>query len=423
MAAGALDSTFGGGEQTVAFNRGGSNSDQGQAVVVQSNGKILVAGTVQRTSSGDQDFGVTRLNTNGTRDTTFGSNGNVVISFDLGGNLADRVAGIALQSDGKIVVVGSAQASSSTSRFAIARLNSNGTLDTTFSSDGKQTVSFGSNVIASGVAIQSNGKIVVAGTTTIGSGGDTDMAVARLNTNGSLDTTFSGDGLTTVSFDLGGDNTDRGNAVALQSDGKIVLVGSAQRNSSGDHDMAIARLTTSGILDSTFDNDGKRTIAFDLGGSNFDRANAVAIASGKIVVAGTATLNSSGDTDFAVARLTSNGSLDTTFSSDGKQTVAFDRGGNNRDVANAVKVQSDGKIILAGSARTGTTNDDYAVARLSSSGSPDNTFDGDGRRTSGLSGDDAATALAIQSNGRIVIAGFSNTSGDYDFGIIRLLNS
>ena len=417
LAAGAFDTSFAGiGQKTVAFDRGGSLSDVGEAIAIQSDGKILVAGAVQ-VSSSDTDFGVTRLKSDGSIDTTFGTNGKVTIAFDFVTNGFDKATAIAVQADGKIVVVGQASFGDSARRtFALARLTSAGRLDTTFSDDGKALIHFGSDSSATGVAIQSNGKIVVSGTEYKDFSGK-DMAVARFNSNGTLDTTFNGVGFRTVAFDIGGSKEEYCNAISLQADGKIVLAGTAHTGGSNVFEFAVARLTTSGSLDTTFDGDGKKTIAFDHG-----VASAVAVSSsGKIVVAGRA--NVASDQDFAVARLNSNGSLDSTFDGDGKKTIAFDLGGSNNDQANAVKIQSDGKIVVAGSARVSFGVSDFAVARLNSNGSLDTSFDGDGKRRSSLSGDDEARGMALQSNGRIVLAGYSNAVGDNDFGIIRLLNS
>lgn len=422
LAAGALDTTFGtGGEGVINFDAGGGSRDEGKAVAIQSDGKILVAGKVARSgvyNTTNYDFGVARFNANGTVDTSFGTRGKT-IAFDIGGDVKDEATGIAVQSDGKIVIVGSARISNTETNFAIARLNSNGSLDTTFSGDGKQTVSFGSGIFADAtcVAIQSNGKIVVAG-----SAGSTqsDFAVARLNSNGSLDTTFSGDGLQKVPFNLGGTLADVCRTVALQTDGKIVLAGGSFVGTT-NVDFSVARLTATGALDTTFDGDGKKTIGFDLGGDKVDQCYAMTISSGKILLAGSAQY-SGGDHDFAVARLNTNGSLDTSFNANGKRTFGFDIAGTKTDVANGIRVQSDGKIVVAGWAQT-SSGGDYAVARLTTSGSLDGVFGSGGKKTSGRTGDDKAFGLAIQSNGRIVIAGYSNINGTYDFAVARLLNS
>lgn len=458
LAAGVLDTTFGtGGEATFNFNNDGRgysstssprrfSKDQGAAVAIQSDGKILIAGRLERSSTSDVVFGVTRFNSNGRVDTTFGSSGTVTITFPDGGgalrNDQNKATGIAVQSNGKIVVVGNVDVPTTTSNnkasiplaMGVARLNSNGTYDSTFDGDGRRIISFGSGTSqATGVAIASDGKIIVAGTKSPNSStsSDSDFAVARLTTTGALDTTFSGDGKQTVAFDIGGGLGDYCKAVAIQTDGKIVLAGSATikvvntspNSSETTGDFAVARLTTSGVLDQTFDGDGKRTIAFDRGGTGDDQCNAVTISSGKIVLAGSARFNNTGDHDFALARLNSNGSLDSSFDGDGKRTFGFDIGGDKYDAAYAVKVQSDGKIVVAGSAKAVGLNSDYAVARLTSSGAYDTTFNGTGKRASARSGDDSAQALAIQSNGRLVLAGYSNINGTYDFAVARILNS
>ena len=187
---------------------------------------------------------------------------------------------MALQSDGKIVVAGFDD-----SDFVLARYNSNGSPDTTFSGDGEQTTDFGGADGANGVGLQASGKIVAVGFT------GNDFALARYNPNGSLDTTFSGDGRQTTDF--GG--SDRANGVALKSTGRIIVAGGG--GASGD--FAIARYNPTGSLDTSFSGDGKQTTDFGAGG---ERANAVALqGDGNIVAAGNA-LGADGTRDFALAR-------------------------------------------------------------------------------------------------------------------------
>src|SRR5262249_40491545 len=153
---------------------------------------------------------------------------------------------------------------------------------------------------------------------------------------------------------------------------------------------------------------GKVRVAFDLGGDKSDVANAIAIqADGKIVLAGSAVV-AADNRDFAVARLNPNGTLDTTFSGDGRATVGFNLGARKEDGANAIAIQADGKIVLAGSAarEDGNNQYDFAVARLNASGTLDTTFSGDGRATADFgAGSDVAYALAIQADGKIVPVG------------------
>lgn len=435
LSTGGLDPSFDGdGQRTVTFDLGAGNNDRARGVVVQPDGKIVIAGNAQTSGTDSYDFAVVRLNPNGSLDTTFDGDGKLTIPFNLGGDNDDAAWTVALQSDGKIVVAGHAERSSSGGGFdmAVARLHSNGSLDTTFSGDGKQTVAFnlgGNNEDrAYGVAVQGDGKIVLAGQARRSSSDESDFAVARLTASGTLDTTFSGDGLQTIAFSAGA-MREVAQSLVLQSDGRIVLAGSVQRDTNGDHDFGIARLTVTGGLDATFSGDGLQTVAFNLGGNNNDRAIDVALqADGAFVLVGRAQRVTTGDGDMAVARLTPSGALDPTFSGDGLQTIAFNLGGDRDDAADAVAVQLDGKIVVSGQAQFNAGGDyDFAVARLNPDGSPDATFDGDGQRTIffdlGADNDDNANDLVIGPDGSIILVGRVQRTGtrDYDFGIVRLI--
>ncbi len=219
---------------------------------------------------------------------------------------------------------------------------------------------------------------------------------ASAQSDGTLDPTFGFGGLTTVFFDLGGTNRDIATDVAIQPDGKIVVVGYADFSALGDTDFAIARLLPSGELDPSFDGDGKRTVYFDLGGDKADQAFAVALQTdGKIIVAGR--VRSADHTfDPALVRLLSNGSLDTTFGSGGR--LVFDFSTNFQDSANAVRVQPNGRILVAG------RQDDLGfVMRLLSNGTSDATFT---TVLLGVSpgGYAAVTDLALASSGSILVA-------------------
>jgi uncharacterized delta-60 repeat protein len=407
-----LDPTFGlGGRASVPFDlaRGEANG-----VALQPDGKVVAVGSFSFGTTGD--FGVARYNADGSLDPTFSRDGIATIAIDLADSLFDQARAVAIQPDGKIVVAGIAVAGTGDNTdFAVARLNSNGTLDDSFSGDGIETIAFnlgGTNADgAFAVAIQPDGKIVVAGSCDLG-GGDTDFALVRLNPDGAPDPTFDIDGKRTVHFDLGpaGGRQDDARSVAIQADGRIVVAGSAGLGG-GNFDFAVARLDAFGSPDPTFDGDGKQTVAFNLGGNNEDVAFGLALqADGKVVLAGTVDQAIAGDRDFGVARLNPDGSLDHSFSGDGKQWIAFDLGGGNTDQASAVAIQSDGKIVVVGTATAdGPSNSNFAVARLNASGSLDSTFDGDGTRTIafdlGTSNIDFAHSVALQPDGRIVVAG------------------
>jgi len=219
--------------------------------------------------------------------------------------------------------------------FVLARYNPNGSLDATFSGDGKQQTDFGGYDGANGVALQGNGKIVAAG---FALGGD--FGLARYNSSGTLDTSFSGDGKQTTDF---GGGSDGASAVALQGDGKIVAAGCACPDDVDARNFALARYNANGALDTTFSGDGKQTTDFLFGAD--DSAKDVAIQpSGRIVAVGTAFGGPTGY-DFALARYNANGALDASFSTDGRKRTNF----GNPDIASGVALQGDGKIVAVGS--------------------------------------------------------------------------
>lgn len=427
LPAGVPDTSFGSGGDgtvTVPFDIG-AYGDRAYAMLCQPDGKILVAGAANTTTN-NYDFAIARLLSDGSLDTDFGSGGKTVVAFDLGGNFDDQAQALALQSDGKILVAGFARATSTGGDydFAVVRLLSNGQLDTDFDGDSKVTIAFNlggttgsrNNDQVNAIALQSDGKIIVAGFAKTPVGANSyDFAVARLLSDGQLDANLDGDGKATVNFDLSGTNDDdQANAVALQSDGKIVLAGFAKASGISNYDFAVARLSSDGTLDTDFDFDGKASIAFNLGSLGYqdDKAYNVALQSdGKIVVAGYARATTTGnDFDFAVARLSGSGQLDTDFDGDGKATVAFNLvDGNLDDQAKAVALQPDGKIVVAGHANKASTNYDFAIVRLEAGGAFDTTFGSasDGKATIAFDRtpayhDDKATAITLQTSGQIV---------------------
>lgn len=451
MSAGAIDTGFGfGGKAIAAFDAGGQNADTAAAMAIQADGKIVVVGSADG-PNGNRDFAIARFLPNGTPDPGFGNNGKVRVAVDGGGTNNDEAHAVAIQPDGKIVVAGQTDTAVPDVDMAVIRLNINGSLDDgsandstagdNFNADGKIAIFFdlgGSKFdIAKAVMIKGD-KIVVAGYAQTAAL-NFDMAVAQLDFAGNLDNTFSpggsdgGNGRTTVTFDLGGLNIDEAHAVAVQGD-KILIAGTAHTAANGV-DMAIARLDSLGALDATFspggtEGSGKAIIGFNAGGNNFDGADAMAVQpDGKIVLAGAVSVSAT-DFDFAVARLLPDGALDTADFGfgDGKSTAFFDLGGSNVDKAHAVAVQPDGKIVVAGTVQiNGTGDTDFGVARFTAAGGLDSTFDGDGKATMafnlGQVNADKSAAMALDVDGRVVIAGTvqRSTAGDTDFGAARLL--
>ena len=318
-AAGALDPTFGiGGKMTTQlFATGGYERPDPRAIAVQRDGKIVVAGKYLGVV---EDFMVLRYNADGTLDTDFGSNG--VALTDFFGQV-DEAGGVVIQGDGKIVaggfaVVGLNPMGETNSAFALARYNSDGSLDPTFGVGGKVTTDFLDNLDqGTGVLLQADGKIILSGWVTQGPNDGTtyDFAVARYNSNGTLDMTFGDQGKTFTDFNGDG---DRAEWAVLQTDGKIILAGHAFSPVTHS-DFALARYLPNGSLDPTFNGTGKVTTNF---AGDFDElAWSVALApDGKIVAGGWADNGPifTAEADFAVARYNPDGTLDTTFDNDGK---------------------------------------------------------------------------------------------------------
>jgi uncharacterized delta-60 repeat protein len=426
----ALDPAFGtGGIATTAIGPSAGDEDAGYGLAIQpSDGKLVVVGT----SKGD--FAVARYNTDGSLDTGFGTGGIVLTPMsanEAGSQPTDEAHAVAIQADGKIVVAGFANAlpgsGGNGGDFAVARYNTNGSLDTGFDGDGKvitQPTAFSGP--AFGVALQGT-KIVVAGRATVAS--TYDFALVRYDSNGGLDAGFDGDGKLTT--DVGeSSNNDEANAVAIDGNGKIVAAGYSNTGASGvADDFSVARYNTDGSLDSGFSGDGEVVTPISTQPTfNQDRINAIAIQStDKIVAAGSSMVTPTDE--FALARYNGDGSLDTGFDTDGKVTTSVSPIGNT-SVAFAVALQGDGKIVAAGRANNSdgfNFHQDFGLARYNTNGSLDTGFDLDGMHTMSVAPDaqvDLPQAVAVQGDGKIVAAGLADmgpTFIDYDFALARYL--
>src|SRR5205814_6580715 len=316
---GGLDPTHGeGGMVTTDIHH---STDIANAVVIQADGKLVVVGQIYKNNDySNEDFVVTRYNTDGTLDNTFGRGGKARTDFP---GLAAVPSAVVIQADGKIVVAGGAfPLFTFAGNFEVVRYNPNGSLDRSFGNGGIVTTTFPEGSYAFDVALQPDGKIIAAGTVFVdfnpGDLSDTDFALYRFNSDGSLDTTFGNGGMVTTDF-FG--NEDDAFSILIQPDGKIVAVGSAN-DPATFYDFAAARYLSNGTIDTPFGVAGK--VSTDFGDQNFDRARSAALqADGKIVAAGFAISQNGGVQNFAVARYTSNGVLDTTFSRDGKTQIDF----------------------------------------------------------------------------------------------------
>jgi uncharacterized delta-60 repeat protein len=410
---GSLDTSFGvEGIVTTAvgaINSMDLSSGNAKSVAIQNDGKILVAG--QSYNGLNYDFAVVRYNYNGSLDTTFGNNGKVITDF---GN--DLPKSIAIQSDGKIVVAG-VNFNGSSINFALVRYTTNGSLDTTFDIDGKVTTNYnGSDCHAYSLALQSDGKMVLVGHARNGSGFQ-GFAAMRYNTDGSLDTTFGTNGKVFTLFGTPGATSDSANSVAIQNDGKIVVAGTSFLYSESRSRFAALRYNANGSLDTTFDNDGILTTNF---GAFSDEGTSLAIQNdGKLVIGGNSSLAQHGTEIFAIVRFNIDGSLDTTFDVDGKVTTLI---GTFMNSLFSTIIQGDGKILVAGYSISSNNlnNNAFTIVRYNIDGSLDTSFDSDGIVNSILDSTTYAGAysLALQNDGKIVAAGKLNNS----FAVVRYNN-
>ena len=418
-ASGDLDTTFSGDGRVTSYAvpSNPNRYDIAIDIAFQSNGKIVAAGYSFVPSTNDQDFALIRYNTGGSLDTTFHQDGR--LTTNLGG--VDYAYDVAVQSNGKIIASGRSCATGVTAcDVAIVRYNSGGGLDTTFSGDGKVLTDFGGDTNGStgGLVIQSDGKIVVSGY--MWNGTDYDFAVYRYNANGSLDTTFSGDGMVNIGFGAG--RQDQATDLAVQnSDGKIVVGGFTGDASGNNNDFALMRLNSNGSLDTTFSGDGRQTTHF--GGDEYAYGLS-GHPNGRIVLVGRK-IGASGNY-FAISRYNTNGSLDTTFNGTGMGRKVFSIGpgaGTWQSWAGDVTVQPDNKIVVLGLTSDFASINDIALVRLNPGGGFDTTFSGDGKVFIDFGGDDYGYSVVRQpSDGKYVLVGNTNNGiGGIDFALARLL--
>jgi uncharacterized delta-60 repeat protein len=287
---------------------------------------------------------------------------------------------------------------------AAAGPHASGDLDATFGAGGQVLTEMGSKFDeAHAVVVLGDGKILVAGAGGAGNGDYTAFGVARYNANGSLDPTFGTGGKANVIFD-GQNYEDTANALAVQPDGKIVVGGQAYSTDLRHQIFALTRLTAGGQVDTGFGTDGKvQTAISEPSYLNSDEIHAVAIdGDGKILVAG-----STGQyiiNDFAVARYNADGTPDTTFGTNG---VVVTDSGVGEDVARAMALQPDGKILVAGNMSGGGGNDNFGVVRYNPDGSLDTAFGNGGMtNTDFLGGTDWPAGVALRPGGKIVVGGF-----------------
>jgi uncharacterized delta-60 repeat protein len=401
-----LDPTFGVGGKATLERFGGDRS----GMALQADGKlVMVGGTFT-------DFILARFNADGSVDRSFGVEGKV--TTDMGSGLRQEEAlAVAIQPDGKIVVAGhtaieaAPPARDLPSTFAVARYNSDGSLDTSFGTSGK--VSGNVNGIARAVAIQPDGKIVLAGEFELrlsnGAFGS-DFAVARFNTNGSLDLPFGSSGTGQVATDIGGGTNSARNLV-LQPDGAIVVSGTPQCSGPGCDHTDVVRYNANGTLDPGFGSGGKLTLVGATVGDGLVRQ-----ADGRLVLVGSAVQTTVPATArFVLMRRNTDGSPDASFGAVGTASTAL----SESATASGVALQADGKLVVVGT-RMFSANSNIIVARYGANGSLDNGFGNAGSLSIDFFGfDDVGENVLVQPDGKIVVSGQARNNVD-GYGLARI---
>jgi uncharacterized delta-60 repeat protein len=446
------------GRSLVTFD---TSYDEGFAVALQPDGKIVVAGATDN-PNGDLNFAVVRINPDGSLDPTFGTSGGVITNLrsdvpdetpddpnDTSRNSSDTARAVVIQGDGKILVAGITDAPNGDSNFALVRYNIDGSVDVTF---GDNSIFPGTTLLdfrdgwqdeARAMVLQPDGKIIVAGYSNAPEGTDGNFALVRYDANGILDPTFSDNTIFpgTSLTDFGNGSFDGANAITLHPDGTFLVGGLVSgQNDECEQAFGLVRYSAIGIPDTGFGFDNR--VVTCIRGDRADIKSLVVNANSQIIGVGR-TNGPNGDFNFALARYNLNGSLDPTFNPDsinpGMSIIDFDNradgeGGSDRsfDEAFAAALQADGRIVLAGTsdAPIDVNNTNFALTRVTPDGVAITDFGTNNRvltdvtNTSGNhvtnSSTDRANAMVIQPDGLIVVVGGTDSpviSGNSDFNI------
>lgn len=363
--------------------------------VIQSDNKIVVLGAQIINSTNSIVFHLERYTEDGTLDNSFGSNGQVLTTF---GFLQNSPSRLALQVDGKILACGNANAGGGNARILLARYHTDGSLDTTFDGDGKvvATLSGSNNPVFLSVA--PNGKIRTAGY--VGIAGSNNFSIAQFNSNGSVDLTFDSDGRTLTPFDANDDSYFM-NSVSQQADGKLVV--NTQTSNAGPFgsggDFLTRRYNSDGTVDLTFGNNGQVSTSILPGGSHIPKCNIVQDDS-KILVAGYSSF-----ADLNVLRYNSNGTLDNSFNEDG---ITSEKVESSNDNGRILVKENNGKLLLIGTKKNRIINtlgsSDIAIAKYNQDGSLDDSFGVNGKSILILDQQvNTPKKAALQPDGKILV--------------------
>lgn len=398
-----LDQTFAGGVVKTSFFSDG----RAKALTIQPDGKILVVG------NDSYRYTLVRYKTDGKRDSTFGGTG--IVSNPFLGSNGDGFEKVAVLADGSIIAAGgSGYAAANAPHLVLAKYKATGVLDSTFGTNGSAIHIFGTTD-PTGMAIQSDGKIVIGS-----QDGATQFAIGRFTNTGTVDSTFGTNGKVTLTVS---GQTQEIKDIALQADGKV-LAGAVRSTFYTENDFVVIRISTNGIIDSTFGNNG--FVIEDMDSVDNDLESIKIQPDGKILVGGTSKGKYAGfaGSSCIIVRYNTNGTRDQTFGTNGITPYTYTQGVTipASGICHAIALHTDGKIIAAG--YRGINYDDFLVVRYNSNGSFDNAFGAGGAvliNTGVSSNMDILNDVIVQPDGKIVGTGYINDGSTYQFGTLRLL--
>lgn len=382
--------------------------DVAYGIAEQADGKLVVAG--YSTDNGNTNSLVMRMHDDGSPDLSFDADGKVLLDLGLGAD--DRFTDMALQPDGKILAVGFID-NGNDMDVILVRLLADGSYDPGFGTGGKVQTDFGQgdDDLAYALALQADGRIVVAGRAQFN--GHSNLLIARYTSTGLLDTSFDVFGSVTFDPSTGGD--DGLFDVTIAPDGKIVATGYSEWGV-GNNNMIVARVDAAGQPDLSFSSDGFFSADLVTGADEYGYAVHV-MADGSVLVAGSS--NDNGNTDAALIKLKSSGILDNTFNTDGKAYYDFTIGGY--DAFRKLHVQQDGSILAAGQLDNASTSRDFLVAKMDANGDLDGNFGTSGWATAdlGSSASDNVRSMLVMTNGKVIVGGY----GSGAIGLVRFTNA
>ena len=386
---GSFDPTF--GADGITITPIGTANAFGRAVFIQPDGKVIMACVANNGT--DTDFVVARFTADGDLDASLNEDGIGLTDFDGRTDIAEAIA---LDEFNRIIVAGSVDRGDGFA-FGVARYLSDGTLDVSFGDQGLVTQMIGITGFCKSIAIQKDNKIVLGGYALNPVTQTNEFVVMRFNTNGTPDSTFSDDGIVMTNMGVG---AGVANAILIQPDDKILLAGQVLNGATLRWEIAIARYNPDGLPDETWDEDG---VVFT-GSQDADfTIKAVALQEDRKIIVGGFFGTAPSNNLFAVVRYHPGGRLDETFGDEG---IILDSYGAQDNQVNEIVIQPDGQILIAGTSLQGN-RDLFAIARLDTDGSFDDTFGEGGVVTPAIDQNDGINSMALQQDGKLIVAGES----------------